>query len=254
MNYKNKVLKLFKEKKYQELLVLIEKVIEKDYYWFLMIKIKTLLVMQKYNLALKLVKQELEMPYIPKPYDQELKKWELKIKIKLEENQETKVLSPDEIIKKINTLDNEKDLIALLPLLKNINLRILIKEIKTLFLKKGLKNFKILLFILLKEQNINEKFLVILNNQKNAINVKDLKLPNKHPFYNEVKKLIEPAFFKKTSQKRVLKQLIDEYFWKEVFLQETYEDVKKVILNLHIEVHELFGENYNLDDIKTLYK
>ncbi len=254
MNYKNKVLKLFKEKKYQELLVLIEKVIEKDYYWFLIIKIKTLFVIQKYNLALKLVKKELEMPYIPKPYDQELKKWELKVKIKLEENKETKVLSPDEIIKRINTLDNEKDLIALLPLLKNINLRILIKEIKTLFLKKGLEDFKILLFILLKEQNINETFLVIFHKKKKKINVKDLKLPDHHPFYKEVEKLIEPAFFKKTSQKKVLKQLIDKYFWKEVFLQETYDDVKKIIFNLHIKVHELFGENYNLDDIKALYK
>ena len=254
MKNKNIALSLFKDQKYDELISFIESHIEKDYYWFLLLKIKTLMQVKKYEQAYLLVREELALPYVPQPYNDQLLKWKNKILTQLDLLTTEKIWSPQEIAKKLTTLKKEEDLIALIPTIKNFNLRLFIKEFKLIFLSKNYDNLKILLFILLKEQKNKDVFQVNIKNKLTSINVNDLKLPNTHPFYKTINSLFTQAFYKNPGPKKVFKQLIDEYFWKKIFLFKTYDDPKKTLLRIHLQVLKMFEINYNLADVEKKYK
>ena len=254
MKNKEIALSLFNDHKYDELISFIDSHIEKDYYWFLLLKIKTLMQVKKYEQAYSLVKEELALPYIPQPYNNKLLKWENKISMQLDLTKSEKILSPKEIATKLTTLKEENDLIALVPTIKNFNLRLFIKEFKLIFSSPNYDNLKILLFILLKEQKIKDVFKVNIKNKLISINVDDLQFPNTHPFYKTIQPLITKAFYKNPGPKKVFIQLIDEYFWKNVFLFKTYDDPKKTLFKIHLQVFKMFEISHNLVEVEKKYK
>ena len=135
-----------------------------NYYQDIIGKINHLITEQKWDQAMKLVKQELEMPYIPINFEITLQELHHNIVTNIRVN--TKAKSAEWSLEEIsqillNPLDEDIHPVAFY-YLKNHNVRLILPAIKTYLISKNFSNInKTQLLFLLNSQSINEEILVV---------------------------------------------------------------------------------------------
>lgn len=173
-----------------------------NYYIDIVEKIEKAISENNYNLASKLIDDELNAPYVPKDVFDKLNI----LKAKLPYNETNSSLNDEKIIEYLNG-SFEKQLIAVEQLNKK-NLRDYLDICNAYLSKEGFINAKVLLIYSLIEQEISEE----INYNNNGINYcfipKFCLLPNESLGFKKANKLIEDKFMKDPSLMQMSKSLL----------------------------------------------
>ena len=153
---------LYKDNNYQECLRIIEEnedVIIKKYYEIIPFKINCLIKLNKLIDALLIIKEELNVPYIPPLFETFLKEKKKEIELVLKDKNKSSISYED--IEMIDEVD-EATLLSLLTQLKNFNLSNLKEKFQNIFSNQNITNLtKSLLIACLSDNKLNADFVVI---------------------------------------------------------------------------------------------
>ena len=153
---------LYKDNNYQECLRIIEEnedVIIKKYYEIIPFKINCLIKLNKLIDALLIIKEELNVPYIPPLFETFLKEKKKEIELVLKDKNKSSISYED--IEMIDEVD-EATLLSLLTQLKNFNLSKLKEKFQNIFSNQNITNLtKSLLIACLSDNKLDADFVVI---------------------------------------------------------------------------------------------
>lgn len=153
---------LYKDNNYQECLRIIEEnedVIIKKYYEIIPFKINCLIKLNKLIDALLIIKEELNVPYIPPLFETFLKEKKKEIELVLKDKNKSSISYED--IEMIDEVD-EATLLSLLTQLKNFNLSNLKEKFQNIFSNQNITNLtKSLLIACLSDNKLDADFVVI---------------------------------------------------------------------------------------------
>ena len=172
-------------------------------------KIENLIKEEKYEKALDILVEEMSMPYIPLKYEETFSKLFRKITIDIEElESKTKfrtILKEEEIIDALNNSDVEPLHLELaISSLKNINIRIILKEIKIYLQNKDKDDFiKTLILLELVNQNIDEEIKIIKDNNTTLLKPSDLTLFDETKSLAYISRAIEEQMFQDQTQQLI---------------------------------------------------
>lgn len=153
---------LYKDNNYQECLKIIEEnedVIIKKYYEIIPFKINCLIKLNKLIDALLIIKEELNVPYIPSLFETFLKEKKKEIELVLKDKNKSSISYED--IEMIDEVD-EATLLSLLTQLKNFNLSNLKEKFQNIFSNQNITDLtKSLLIACLSDNKLDADFVVI---------------------------------------------------------------------------------------------
>ena len=153
---------LYKDNNYQECLKTIEEnedVIIKKYYEIIPFKINCLIKLNKLIDALLIIKEELNVPYIPPLFETFLKEKKKEIELVLKDKNKSSISYED--IEMIDEVD-EATLLSLLTQLKNFNLSNLKEKFQNIFSNQNITDLtKSLLIACLSDNKLDADFVVI---------------------------------------------------------------------------------------------
>lgn len=153
---------LYKDNNYQECLRIIEEnedVIIKKYYEIIPFKINCLIKLNKLIDALLIIKEELNVPYIPPLFETFLKEKKKEIELVLKDKNKSSISYED--IEMIDEVD-EATLLSLLTQLKNFNLSNLKEKFQNIFSNQNITDLtKSLLIACLSDNKLDADFVVI---------------------------------------------------------------------------------------------
>ena len=153
---------LYKDNNYQECLKIIEEnedVITKKYYEIIPFKINCLIKLNKLIDALLIIKEELNVPYIPPLFETFLKEKKKEIELVLKDKYKSSISYED--IEMIDEVD-EATLLSLLTQLKNFNLSNLKEKFQNIFSNQNITDLtKSLLIACLSDNKLDADFVVI---------------------------------------------------------------------------------------------
>ena len=153
---------LYKDNNYQECLKTIEEnedVITKKYYEIIPFKINCLIKLNKLIDALLIIKEELNVPYIPPLFETFLKEKKREIELVLKDKNKSSISYED--IEMIDEVD-EATLLSLLTQLKNFNLTNLKEKFQNIFSNQNITDLtKSLLIACLSDNKLDADFVVI---------------------------------------------------------------------------------------------
>ena len=171
---------LYKDNNYQECLKIIEEnedVIIKKYYEIIPFKINCLIKLNKLIDALLIIKEELNVPYIPPLFETFLKEKKKEIELVLKDKNKSSISYED--IEMIDEVD-EATLLSLLTQLKNFNLSNLKEKFQNIFSNQNITDLtKSLLIACLSDNKLDADFVVIkeevliMFNPSNVFDIRD---------------------------------------------------------------------------------
>ena len=171
---------LYKDNNYQECLKIIEEnedVIIKKYYEIIPFKINCLIKLNKLIDALLIIKEELNVPYIPPLFETFLKEKKKEIELVLKDKNKSSISYDD--IEMIDEVD-EATLLSLLTQLKNFNLSNLKEKFQNIFSNQNITDLtKSLLIACLSDNKLDADFVVIkeevliMFNPSNVFDIRD---------------------------------------------------------------------------------
>lgn len=182
--YYQKIVCLFSLKKLEEAKVECELALdlaEKNYYDIVAIYVSILMELEEDDLAIKVLEEELEMPYIPYKYEVQFNaSYDELLKKRMANNKVHSafdLLSDDELKNALlGTLDNN-ELIILLSQLETRNIRRFLDVLEDLLLSDKVKqNSKTIILELLKAQDVSK--VIKLKNKNKIIEVNIGEIPN----------------------------------------------------------------------------
>ena len=162
--------KMYNEQKYVQCVLYIEKKLSafsSKFYDVMIIYLYSLIKAKNKEKALKIVKEELSMPYIPALYEDRFKDAELAYKEK-----ETKefVLSRDKIREILETNTDKNIIILAIVEMCKLNIRDFLDSIQIFFKRKIRNIFKVMLIDALRSQGVNKEFELVNAGKKIYIN------------------------------------------------------------------------------------
>lgn len=173
-----------------------------SYYDEILVKIDNLIKNSDFDTALKVITNELNMPYVPKDIDDKLNS----ILKDLPKDDNTKTLSIDEI-EKFLYLDKEKQLIAV-EALNRLNLRDHLDICNKYLEGDGFINAKVLLIDSLINQDISEELHMVNEGLEYNFIPKYVITPIESLGYKGALKLISDTFMKEPSKLELAKSLL----------------------------------------------
>ncbi|AEM68732.1 Protein of uncharacterised function (DUF3196) [Mycoplasma putrefaciens] len=227
----------------------------KNFYDELLENINDAIDQKNYENALKLINNELSMPYIPTDVEKKLLKLLKVIRNKQKEQLNLKTESYD--FYKIKSLLNSDDYLQQLLAfkhLKTINIKLLLDDIKQFLIDKKNKNEnKTLLLMTLAELEFDFDFKVIKNKQylinpvKIDFNYIDQKLL-------EIEELISKIITDKNPSFIVMAKQVLYYFYFDNFPDVKLEDVVEIAIAVVDVVYQIIGIKSDLTTLINHYK
>ena len=224
------------------------------FYDIMIIYLHSLINTNQKEKALKLVKEELSMPYIPMNFENEFIEIYKEVAYIEKEGKEYN-LSRDKI-EEILCVEEDKNLIilAIVELCK-LNIRDFYDCISEFF-KRNVKNiYKVMLIDALRGQGVNKEFIVKNNNKEYKVmpSYSENVLESKDYIY--IRKLLEDKIDSKelTISSMVLENLM-------LYLSDIYplsldeEEYPSVACALHFYVSKMYDESLLIEDFVPLYK
>lgn len=182
--YYQKIVCLFSLKKYQEAKVECELALdlaEKNYYDIVAIYVSILMELDDDDLAIKILEEELEMPYIPYKYEIQFNaSYDELLKKRMANNKMHSaydLLSDDELKNSLLSSVDNNEFIILLSQLETRNIRRFMDVLEDLLISDNIKqNAKTIIIELLKSQDVSKK--IKIKNKDNIIEIELDKIPN----------------------------------------------------------------------------
>jgi len=248
--------KLYDNGEYESCVTYIEKKLSafsNKFYEIMIIYLHSLINTDNKEKALKLVKEELSMPYIPMNYESKFIEIYKEVAYIEKEGKEYN-LSRDKI-EEILCVEEDKNLIilAIVELCK-LNIRDFYDCISEFF-KRDVKNiYKVMLIDALRGQGVNKEFTIINKNNEYKVipSLSENVLESKDYIY--IRKLLEDKIGSKelTISSMALENLM-------LYLSDIYplyldeEDYPSVSCALHYFVSKMYDESLNIEDYVFLY-
>lgn len=172
-----------------------------DYYQTIIVKINHLITEEKLSQAFDIVKEELQVAYIPQQYQDQLQKLhdEIVFNLNQEKNDSdvvTNFWTLAKITKTLNDWTKQEQHATAFYFLQNYNVRLILPVITNYLLNPNITNInKTSLLILLKNQNINQEFQVIKTHDNFVINPVKLLAWYDWKVYQQVNQLLEKIVY-----------------------------------------------------------
>lgn len=169
----------------------------KDYYQTIIVKINHLITEEKLLQAFDLVKEELQVAYIPQQYQEQLQKLHDEIAFNLNQAKDDSDVVPNfwtlaKITEILNDWPKQEHHATAFYFLQNYNVRLILPVIISYLLNPNITNInKTRLLILLKNQNINQQFQVMKTHGNFVINPVKLLAWYDWKVYQQVNQLLE---------------------------------------------------------------
>ncbi|AHI52699.1 DUF3196 family protein [Spiroplasma culicicola] len=171
---------------------------ENNYYQEIIEKINNLIQEGEYEQAMNLVRDELNVPYVPFDFENQLEEISWKINGLLSQNVDNSYLNWNlDKVSEIMTqsLDQQLHLVAF-DALRGLNARKLLDQIKAYFLNVDIKNeYKTFLLMVLIEQKMDEIFEIKKGDLTIRINPATFDLKESQKFLKELEHILENAIY-----------------------------------------------------------
>jgi hypothetical protein len=129
-----------------------------NYYEETLAKIKELMTKQQYDEALRIVTNELKMPYVPKEFEKQLLFYQQELFAILGTNQKPELTGKELFAILNNEQINNDEKVGLFYQLEKFNLRNYLSEIKEFFNSNASLELKTILIYLLASQDVDQEF------------------------------------------------------------------------------------------------
>ncbi len=239
-----KLLKLFENQKYDELLTQLANIddSQNNYYEIVALKIKALIKSGSFEEAKVLINAELSMPYIPRGFEKTLKELEIEV-ISLEPKEDKVVIVSEseleEALFKSGDIDKGLNLIEKA---SKFNLKLYLNIFsKYLLWKEGDNNIKSIIMFTLKYGNIAGEFEVEKEGIKHKFIPLDLVNTNELSSFIVAKKIIDQSFFQEVSKQEIANYLIFTKFFALCPRQIKLEEAKNLAFDVVEEVKKSFA-------------
>ena len=248
--------KMYNQNKYVQCVFYIEKKLSAfstKFYDVMIIYLYSLIKSNNKEKALKLVKEELAMPYIPALYEDRFKDIYRELSYKEKEPKEF-VLSRDKIREILETNEDKNVLILAIVEMCKLNIRDFLDSIQVFF-KRNLRNiFKVMIIDALRSQGVNYVFKLINDGKEMEINPTTSENILESEDYSVLKKILETNIGKKDPN---LVSLASENLM--LYLSEIYpNNIKEseyefIAYCIHLYSARMYGENVNEDELALIY-
>ena len=164
--------KMYNEQKYVQCVLYIEKKLSafsSKFYDVMIIYLYSLIKAKNKEKPLKIVKEELSMPYIPALYEDRFKEIYAELAYKEKETKEF-VLSRDKIREILETNTDKNIIILAIVEMCKLNIRDFLDSIQIFFKRKIRNIFKVMLIDALRSQGVNKEFELVNAGKKIYIN------------------------------------------------------------------------------------
>lgn len=249
--------KMYNQKKYVQCVLYIEKKLSafsSKFYDVMIIYLYSLIKSNDKEKALKLVKEELSMPYIPALYEDRFKEIYRELSYKEKETKEF-VLSRDKIREILETNEDKNVIILAIVEMCKLNIRDFLDSIQVFF-KRNLKNiYKVMIIDALRSQGVNCEFNLVNDGTTNKINPVTSENILESEDYSILKKILEDNIGKQDPN---LLSLACENLM--LYLSDIYpskikeKDYEFVAYCIHLYSLRMYGEEVNEDELSSIYK
>ncbi len=169
----------------------------KNYYEELMEKINEAVNNNNFEEAFRIVNEELNAPYVPHDFEEQLEKMHTQLmeKLNLKDNNYSN-WNTDKVLEIMSKkMDQDVHLMAF-DALRGLNARLIIDEIKDYLLDKEIKpEYKTFLVMVLIEQSIDQEIVIEKNNQSISINPSKFKLNDAQDILRDIELKIEQVVY-----------------------------------------------------------
>jgi hypothetical protein len=189
---------------------------EKNYYWLIRFKIEALIEQDLLEAALKVVEEELKMPYIPKDYVEYFQTLgsQLNNQVKLKQKKDYfKNLSNEEFAELLLKEKDQTNLLVLVEQFSQRNARPLLDVVKRFAALDDVANYiKMALFEILHDQSIDEEIKLINKKEQFIVNPAKIEpLFNQELFKKSIKMIDDFELSLTISQKEISYELLISY-------------------------------------------
>ena len=248
--------KMYNQNKYVQCVLYIEKkmsAFSSKFYDVMIIYLYSLIKSNNKEKALKLVKEELSMPYIPALYEERFKEIYRELSYKEKEAKEF-VLSRDKIREILENNEDKNIIILAIVEMCKLNIRDFIDSIQIFFSRKLRNIYKVMIIDALRSQGVN--FVFDLNNEGEIIKINPSTSENvlESEDYSIIKKILEDNIGKKDPN---LLSLATENLM--LYLSEIYpkkvavSDYETLAYCIHLFSLRMYGEEVNDNELGLIY-
>ena len=247
---------MYNQNKYVQCVLYIEKKLSafsSKFYDVMIIYLYSLIKSSNKEKALKLVKEELSMPYIPALYEDRFKEIYRELSYKEKEPKEY-VLSRDKIKEILETNEDKNVIILAIVEMCKLNIRDFIDSIQVFF-KRNLRNiYKVMVIDALRSQGVNFNFDLSNSGKNSVINPITSENILEGEDYSIIKKILETNIGKQDPN---LLSLACENLM--LYLSEIYpatieeNEYDFIAYCVHLYSMKMYGEDPNEEDLATQY-
>ena len=247
---------MYNQHKYVQCVLYIEKKLSafsSKFYDVMIIYLYSLIHSNNKEKALKLVKEELSMPYIPALYEDRFKEIYRELSYKERETKEF-VLSRDKIREILETNEDKNIIILAIVEMCKLNIRDFIDSIQV-FLKRDLKNiYKVMIIDALRSQGVNCEFSLV--NGENITTINPITSENvlESEDYSILKKILEDNIGKQDPN--LLSLAIENLM---LYLSDIYpfnikeKDYEFLAYCIHLYSLRMYGNEISEDELSLIY-
>jgi hypothetical protein len=247
--------RMYNEHKYVQCVLYIEKKLSafsSRFYDVMIIYLYSLIKAKNKEKALKIVKEELSMPYIPALYEDRFKEIYNELAYKEKETKEF-VLSRDKIREILETNTDKNVIILAIVEMCKLNIRDFLDSIQVFFKRRIRNIFKVMLIDALRSQGVNKEFMLVNEGKKMYINPINSENVLECEDYAILKKILEDNIGKQNPN---LMNLASENLM--LYLSEIYpskiseKDYGFIAYCIHLYSLKMYGEEDN--KLSSIYK
>lgn len=247
--------RMYNEHKYVQCVLYIEKKLSafsSRFYDVMIIYLYSLIKAKNKEKALKIVKEELSMPYIPALYEDRFKEIYNELAYKEKETKEF-VLSRDKIREILETNTDKNVIILAIVEMCKLNIRDFLDSIQVFFKRRIRNIFKVMLIDALRSQGVNKEFMLVNEGKKMYINPINSENVLECEDYAILKKILEDNIGKQNPN---LMNLASENLL--LYLSEIYpskiseKDYGFIAYCIHLYSLKMYGEEDN--KLSSIYK
>lgn len=248
--------KMYNQNKYVQCVLYIEKKLSAfstKFYDVMIIYLYSLIKSNNKEKALKLVKEELAMPYIPALYEDRFKEIYRELSYKEKESKEF-VLSRDKIREILETNEDKNIIILAIVEMCKLNIRDFLDSIQVFFKRKLRNIFKVMIIDALRSQGVNHIFKLVNEGEESEINPTTSENILESEDYSILKKILENNIGKQDPN---LLSLASENLM--LYLSEIYpasikeSEYEFVAYCIHLYSSRMYGEDINEDELALIY-
>jgi len=249
--------KMYNQKKYVQCVLYIEKKLSafsSKFYDVMIVYLYSLIKSNNKDKALKIVKEELAMPYIPALFEDRFKEIYNELSYKERETKEF-VLSRDKIREILETNEDKNIIILAIVEMCKLNIRDFLESIQVFF-KRNLKNiYKVMIIDALRSQGVNYDFQLVNGELTTKINPSTSENVLESDDYSILKKILEDNIGKQDPNLLSLAHENLMLYLSDIYPNKISEyEYNYIAYCIHLYSMKMYGEDVDESLLASLYK